>query len=276
MWSKLSTESLARATALHPMRVIAVWVVALIVTFGLVVTLFNDALTTEFTFLNGAESKRGETLLQERLQGPESIREVVLVRSANLTVDDPAFKQFAEGIFDETLGLGSNVVASATNYYQTRDESLVSSDRRSIILPLVMAGDFKDAESNVGLVHEVLDRADASSEFEVFITGESTFSQDFTEGAQKDAETGEAFGVPIGMIILAVVFGALAAAALPMILGIASIAIALGLAALIGQSFELHVCLRCLSPGNPPSHRTLPRAHRRTLRPARPSAYPSG
>ena len=43
------------------------------------------------------------------------------------------------------------------------------------------------------------------------------------------------------MIILAVVFGALAAAALPMILGIASIAIALGLAALIGQSFELHV-----------------------------------
>ena len=196
MWSKLSTESLARATALHPMRVIAVWVVALIVTFGLVVTLFNDALTTEFTFLNGAESKRGETLLQERLQGPESIREVVLVRSANLTVDDPAFKQFAEGIFDETLGLGSNVVASATNYYQTRDESLVSSDRRSIILPLVMAGDFKDAESNVGLVHEVLDRADASSEFEVFITGESTFSQDFTEGAQKDAETGEAFGVP--------------------------------------------------------------------------------
>ncbi len=43
------------------------------------------------------------------------------------------------------------------------------------------------------------------------------------------------------MIILAVVFGSLAAAVLPMILAIAAIAIALGSAALVGQVYELNV-----------------------------------
>ena len=241
MWRKLSTEYLARASARRPKRTIAVWLVALVVGMGLAAGLFNSAVTTEFNALNGTESKRASALLEDRFRGPVGIRDVVIVRSAESTVDAPAYRQFVEGLHKDIVALGGEVVASATTYYQTGDETLVSADRHSTLLPLVMAGDLMEAESNVGEVHELLDGADVSSEFEVYITGEATFSNDFTKGAQEDLEKGEAFGVPVALIILAVVFGALAAALLPIVLAIGSIVIAIGLASVVGQVFELHL-----------------------------------
>ena len=241
MFSALSTENLARVSARRPKRTIAIWAVVMVVAFGLVGGLFSDVITTEFKFLDNQESDRATKLLEERLRGSDTAREVVTVRSADLTVDDPAYREQVESLHNEIVGLGGGVVASARNYYQSGDESLVSSDRRSTILPLVLAGSFQDAESNIGKVHDLLDRTDASSGFEVFITGEATFAQDFTEGAQKDLEKGEAFAMPIALIILAVVFGALAAAVLPMVLAVGSIVVAVGLVALIGQGFEFNV-----------------------------------
>ena len=124
---------------------------------------------------------------------------------------------------------------------QTGDKSLVSDDRRSTILPIVLTSPLTNAEANVEVIHEILDHASAPSDVEVFITGEATLSRDFTKGNQDDAKKGEAIAMPIALIILAVVFGALAAALLPLVLAVCSIVIAVGLAALIGQGFALHV-----------------------------------
>ena len=52
-------------------------------------------------------------------------------------------------------------------------------------------------------------------------------------------EKGEAFGVPIALIILIVVLGALAAALVPLVMAVVSTVVAMGLAALVGQLFEL-------------------------------------
>ena len=59
---------------------------------------FEDAVTTEFNFLGNPDSKKVETLLEERLQGPDSLREVVLVRSSTINVDTPAYQEFVTGI----------------------------------------------------------------------------------------------------------------------------------------------------------------------------------
>ena len=157
-----------------------------------------------------------------------------------MTVDDEAFQAHVTGLRDEIAGLGTGIVASVTSYYQTGDESMVSSGtRRTTILPIVMAGEFKEAEANIELVLEIVDKASEAAMFEVFITGEATFSQDFVDGNQADAERGEAFGVPIALIILAVVFGALAAAVLPVLLAIVSIVVTFGVVLLIGQAIQV-------------------------------------
>ena len=241
MWKSLSTESLARASASRPKRTIAIWLVVLIAAFASIGTLLDGTMTTEFSFFSNPDSKQGDTLLEERLRGPADVQEVVIVRSATQTVDDAAYRGYVEDLSSQIQGLGGDIVATVANYYQTKDESLVSQDRHTTILPLVMAGEFREAESNVETVIEVLDEANGTDEYEVFITGEATFSRDFAEGNQRDAERGEAFGVPIALIILAVVFGALAAAALPVLLAIASIMIAFGLVLVIGQVIQVQV-----------------------------------
>ncbi|PKB73556.1 MAG: hypothetical protein BZY75_01135, partial [SAR202 cluster bacterium Io17-Chloro-G7] len=220
MRKKLTTESLPRGSALRPKRVIAAWLVILIAAVIIFGSLFSDAVTTEFNFLSDADSKEAEALLAQRLEGTDLLREVVVVRSSDFTVDDPAYRRFVQELSTSIMALGPDVVFAGSDYFGTNDESLVSSDRHSTILPLVMAGDLKHAESSVELIHSLLDDNVKSNsgleEFRVFITGEATFSKDFVEGSQKDLETGEKFAVPIAMIILAVVFGALAATALPM------------------------------------------------------------
>ena len=240
MLRKLSTEYLARASARHPKRVISMWVGILVVAFALVWTWSSDTLTSEFAFFSNPESKKASTLLSERLRGPADVNEVVIVRSANLTVDDAAYGQYVNGLRDQIDKLGEDI-GSITSYFATQDESLVSADRHTTVLPLVLAGGFKAAEKNIDSVVEIIDQANQSSDFEVFITGEATFSKDFADGNQADAERGETFGIPIALIILAVVFGAVAAAIIPVVLAMVSILVALGLVLLVGQAIQLQV-----------------------------------
>lgn len=73
------------------------------------------------------------------------------------------------------------------------------------------------------------------------MTGTASFARDYTEFTQKDLMKGEAIAMPFAMLILAVVFGTLAAAVLPMVLAVGAIVIAVGMVALVGQVFEMNV-----------------------------------
>ena len=103
-----------------------------------------------------------------------------------------------------------------------------------------MAGDRDAARGNVEELHEAIGKVPVPPPgFTVQVTGEATIGRDFQEISKEDLLRGESFGVILALIILILVFGALVAAFLPVILAIVSIAIALGLAAIVGQGFEL-------------------------------------
>ena len=239
MLSILSTENLARASASRPKRTVAIWLVVMVAAFVAIGTLFDGTMTTKFYFYGDPDSKRADELLESRLRGPDDVNEVVIVRSSTMTVDEDAYQEHVLRISGDVARLGTDTVASVVNYYETGDESLVSDDRRSTILPIVMAGEFKVAEANVESVHEIVDEANGAAQFEVYITGEATISTDWVEGNQKDAERGEQYGAPIALIILAVVSGTLVAAVLPMAIAIVSILIAFALVLVIGQAIQI-------------------------------------
>ena len=102
----LSTEALAHFSATRPWLIIAAWVIALVLAFGLIATRFGDALTSEFNPTNGPDSQRASDLIEERLRGQESVRKSVLVRSDALTVEDGAFRVLVESMQAELLALG--------------------------------------------------------------------------------------------------------------------------------------------------------------------------
>ncbi len=234
----LSTEGISRACARRPWTVIGGWALILAASIALIATSLSGALTTEIAFTNNPESQRAQNLLEERLRGPEPAREVVIIRSSDLTVDDKPFEDFVGAVYGEIGSLGSDVIAGGTNYYETKDETLVSKDRRTTILPLVMAGAAVDANDTIGGVLDTVDKANGVDGFQVLITGGATLNHDFDTVAERDLQRGESIGVPVALLILVLVFGAVVAAIIPLGLGILSIIVAIGLVALFGQAFQ--------------------------------------
>src|SRR5918997_2075740 len=93
MSSVFSTVGLARISARRPWRVLAVWLVVLILA-GFAATGLGDVLTTESTFTNTPESLKGDNLLEARMRdgGERPITETVIVTAESANVDDAAFK----------------------------------------------------------------------------------------------------------------------------------------------------------------------------------------
>ena len=238
---RITPASLSRSSAEHPLRTVLIWIVTLAVGIFLVATMLDDSLTTKFEFTNTPEGQRGFDLIEDLRGETLSTNEVVIVRSSDLTVDDEEFRVFAEGLYAEIAALGPDVIREGTfeNFYLTGVEALVSADRRTTIMPLIMAGDFDDATSNQPDILAIVERENAESAFEVLITGQATIGNDFEDIGQDDLLRGETFGIPIALIILILVFGTLVAAFIPVVVALISILIALGASALIGQVFAL-------------------------------------
>ena len=234
-------ESMALRCARRPWTTIGIWVLVIIISIALRATLFADAISTEFAFTNNPDSKQADELLEERFGLPKGTSEVVIVQSETLTVDDPAYQEFVEGVFGKLEDLGPDIIRQETliNYYQEEAPFLVSEDRQTTIMPFTMAGEFDDATDNIGSVISVVDQAREAPGFRVLISDQATVSQDFEEVAQEGLAKGEAFGIPIALIILILVFGALVAALVPLILAVASIIVAFGAASLLGQAIGL-------------------------------------
>ena len=164
------------------------------------------------------------------------VQEIVIVRSESGTVDDAAFQTLVEDLFFELIALGSDVVQRGTHYYLAGDEGLVSADRSTTLLPLNVN------EDEVEQVLDVVQRFRGAEGFELLITGPAIVDLEFEETAESDLVTGELqFGLPIAVVVLLLVFGAVVAAALPLVLALTAIMIALGVAALLGQAFDLSI-----------------------------------
>ena len=233
------TEFLARVSSRRPILTIVLWLLAAIAGGAISGSLLDSATTTELKLGGGAESQRAADMLEDRLRGPEQITETVIIQSDSLTVDDPAFREKVESLFGVIMALGSDTITAAQHYYHLNNEGLVSADRMTTIMPLAMAGDLEQAESNIEQVLKIVEAANTSSDFRVLMVGRASISHDQNELARHDLEQGERVGVPVALLILLVLFGTVVAALLPIGLSVICIVAALGLAALIGQVFEL-------------------------------------
>ena len=239
------TERLARISARRPILTIFLWVAAAIVGVALSGQYLDSATTTEFRMGGSVESERAEKLLEDRLRGPKPITEFVIVQSETLTVDDQAFQARVMSLTAEISGLGPDVVTQTANYYllapilPLEAAVLVSQDRRTTLIPVNMTGDLEQAEENAHLLLDLVKEANGRDGFRVLTVGDASISLERNELSERDLQQGERVGIPVALIILVVLFGAVAAALVPVVLSLICVVTALGLAALIGQVYEL-------------------------------------
>ncbi len=239
----LSTENLARASASHPWRVVGIWVVVLAACMVFTASFLENGLTNKFVFTNSSEVKVGIDLLEDEIRGPTGTNEVVVFESTKYTVDDPEYREAVEILTANIAALGGDVIRLHTlgNFYSLGGSFLVSENKGSTLIAFVMAGNFDHNSDNIDAVVDVVrDSAEAyEGEFVIKITGQSTIGLDNRELSQEDLKKGESLGVPIALIILIIVLGAVAAALVPLVMAIVSIVVAIGISALVGTFFEL-------------------------------------
>ena len=223
------TQRLATASARHPWRTVGAWVVAILVSFVLMVFFLGDALSGEAEQLNNPESEQAYDLLGERLPATpgEFTTDVVLVRSESLEADQPRFQAKVDRVLDRL-----RLTPGAENVV---DEPAARSDHAVAIA--VGLSDEVAAEN----VAELLEAEDDET-FDLYATGEWMVENDFAHLSQEDLEKGELqFGLPVALIVLLLVFGAVVAGLIPLVLAIVAIITALGLTALVGIQYDLSI-----------------------------------
>jgi uncharacterized membrane protein YdfJ with MMPL/SSD domain len=213
------------------------WVAVTVVAIFAIATFLS--LTTEGAPTNSPESERAD---QVRLAAfpPDpgtTTTDVVVIRSERYTVDSPRFESFVRDFVDDPE---VTALDARRTYLEDSAGALVSKDRHSTMIPVAL---FDDDETDA-LLEKVEALQEDERAFAVTVTGTETLDHDFNLLSQEDLENGELkFGLPAALIVLLLVFGAVVAGLVPLMMAIVAIVVALGLSALLSQQFELSIFL---------------------------------
>jgi putative drug exporter of the RND superfamily len=230
------TETLARASSRRPWLVVGLWLVVILSAFVLVAMFL--AFEGEAEITRTTESKQAERILDEGFPQEagtgQPITEVIVVRAESGDVRTEETRSRVAEFADELRGAGAEQVVA---YGEER--RLVSQDGDSTVL---LVGLGRDGEDDVEGVVEVVERLDDEPGYRTAVTGERTADVDEDAASLEDLKKGELFfGAPLALVVLLLVFGAVVAGLVPLMLAIASIVVALALVALLAQAYDVSV-----------------------------------
>jgi uncharacterized membrane protein YdfJ with MMPL/SSD domain len=163
-----------------------------------------------------SESQRATDLAAATL-GRTDADVVVVYRDETRTVDDPGFERAVTG----TLGaLPASRVAGVTAYWPDRLPSLVSTDRHATYAAVRLAGATDDARlADFRAVRDQL----AVPGLRTTYGGVVGVSDEVNAQVKKDLAKAESLSMPILLVLLVLIFGSLAAASLPLAVGVLTI-----------------------------------------------------
>ena len=212
---------------------LAAWGIAIVVALGLAATSLHG-LTSTASVTGNPESARAAAAIAAAFPptSAEQRREssdVVVVSSDRYTAGSPQFHAFVTKLIGELHATGTvqNVVTPP----------LVSTNRRAELLPILVA-----SNTAIKPVVALSESAGRIAGFQVAVTGDNTAGNDFTDLSTSDLKHGElGFGLPAALVILLLVFGAVVAGLIPVLVAIVSIMVGIGVVTLLSFEFSLSV-----------------------------------
>src|SRR5271169_1960053 len=228
------TERLAAASARRVRLVLAIWGIAVVVALILVGTSLRG-LTTSAHVVGTTQSSQAEALYRQAVGASAGQRptDVIVVSSKSSTVGDGSFQKFVDRLAAQ-VRTAPGVTHVATDL--SAGSQFVSSDHHAALIALRAASD-----ADMKPVVKDVQAANGGG-FSVAVTGDHTVGNDFTTLSASDLQHGELdFGLPISIVILLLVFGAVVAGLMPVLMALLSIIVGLGIAALLAREFSLSV-----------------------------------
>jgi uncharacterized membrane protein YdfJ with MMPL/SSD domain len=229
------TERLASACAARPRRTLAAWGMIVVLSLVLVGTALHG-LTTTARVVGSTQSSQAEALYARTVGAAsgQAPTDVIVVSSRTATVDDPNFTAFVYRLASR-VRTASGITNVTTDLRPT--SPLVSADGHAALIDLRAATD-----PDIKPVVIAVEAANGRGGFSVAVTGQHTVGHDFNTLSSSDLKHGELdFGLPIAIVVLLLVFGAVIAGLMPLLVAILSILIGLGIATVVAQEFSLSV-----------------------------------
>ncbi|MEV6946510.1 MMPL family transporter [Streptomyces sp. NPDC051172] len=207
-------STLARAATRRPLTVILLWMLFLLLGFGLGTGVFGR-LSDNVPEVPGTESERAAQYLDRVDPTGESITAVV----AGTAVSDPGLREQVERAVTDVRDIAG--VAAVPDPYRTR--GLTATDRQALIVPVTFKGGLGDGAEKKA-VDAAADRIKRIDAPEVHVSGGPLLGKQLGERAQQDVKNAELISLPVVLALLLVVFGGLRAAGLPLVIAVSGIA----------------------------------------------------
>jgi uncharacterized membrane protein YdfJ with MMPL/SSD domain len=219
-----------RWSASHRKKAIWGWLAFVIAAFAIGGAVGTNTLQQDQ--LGVGESGRADDTIQRAF--PRSADELVLIQSDTATATDPSFRA---AVADVQRRLEK--VPYAEDFespYAAGNQGQISADGRSALLRFKIVGDDDETQERVGpALQAVSDAQAANPGFTFGETGDASVNKQLNDSINDDFKQALFTSLPITLVILLIAFGALVAAAVPLLLALTAVLATIGLMGPISQ-----------------------------------------
>jgi putative drug exporter of the RND superfamily len=179
----------------------------------------------------GSESTRVNTLLTDKLHQPLA-QALVVFQSTSTPASDPAYQQEV-----------NNFMSRARSFPHVTQvtQGGTGQDGRTTYVMVNFNQGGSEVEQQMATLHKILPGESTAGPAKAYLTGDPAIFKELTTITQTDVEHAELAALPIAMLVLLVVFGTLVAAAMPVLLAIVAVPVALGVIYAIALNYSMSV-----------------------------------
>ncbi|MFE4516521.1 MMPL family transporter [Kitasatospora sp. NPDC056783] len=188
------------------------------------------------------ESGHAQRMIDQAGPNSRPPAESVLIQAgpdAPVFAANPAMRKAATEVADALRALPADTLTELREPTGDAGKNQVSPDGRSVLVGFSLAGPgygWDNADANVALTQAAVAKvAAAHPDLKIVEAGNASVNQAVSKATAKDFARAEQTSVPLTLLVLLVVFGALVAAGIPVLLSITAVAAALGLMHLVGH-----------------------------------------
>tara|TARA_B100000941_G_scaffold279548_1_gene245127 strand:- start:1094 stop:3448 length:2355 start_codon:yes stop_codon:yes gene_type:complete len=242
----MSLTALASFSAKKPLTVILLWIFAIIASGVLSSFYLDSALggngqgsTKDLEFklaqmLKDEKMSQLPVLDEEQSQEQSSSDNLLVVSSDKYLFPSEEYlvelNKFFLNVQSEIDSAGVDQTVGSVQDYQI----IPSQDSSTVMIQ----APFVSKELVGPLVHITEDFS--GKDFNFYFIGTDSIEHTFAELAERDLVTGETIGISVALIILALVFGSVTSAFIPVIMAIVAIFVAIGMVSVVGQIVDLN------------------------------------
>ncbi|HLJ03298.1 MAG TPA: MMPL family transporter [Solirubrobacteraceae bacterium] len=212
-------------SARHRRKAILGWLAFVVLAFALGSATGQRQLT-DVEMTNG-QAKQA-TAIYERAFPYHSGEQVLVQATGSIRSTDPVMTAAVRDLIRRLSAVPK--VANLRSPLQAGSKTLRSRDARSLLVTFSVPGDSNQAESNVrAAVAATAATARDYPQLRIAEFGAASANKAINDAFMKDAKTAEYVSLPVTLVILVLAFGALAAAGVPLLLGVTAVLATLGL-----------------------------------------------